>query len=78
MSAPGLFRTIRQSFAAIADWRSERGQISLAEALMSGLALFGLKYPSWLKFDEADPAEAVIRATLRTLYGVGRAPCDTQ
>jgi hypothetical protein len=45
---------------------------------MSGLAMFGLKYPSLLKFDEAYQAEAVIRANLKMLYGVERAPCETQ
>lgn len=78
LSAPGLLRTIRQSFEAITDHRSERCPISLPDALMSGLAMFGLKYPSLLKFDEAYQAEAVIRANLKTLYGVERAPCDTQ
>jgi hypothetical protein len=45
---------------------------------MSGLAVFGLKYPSLLKFDEAYQNEEVIRANLKSLYGVGHAPCDTQ
>ncbi len=78
LSAPGLWDTIRQSFEAVTDPRSERCQISLPDALMSGLALFGLKYPSLLKFDEASQAEAVLRANLKMLYGVVRAPCDTQ
>lgn len=78
LSAPGLLSTIRQSFEAIVDPRSAGRHISLPDALMSGLAVFGLKYPSLLKFDEAYQAEAVIRANLRMLYGVVRAPCDTQ
>ncbi len=78
LSAPGLLDTIRQSFEAVGDPRSERCQISLPDALMSGLALFGLKYPSLLKFDEAYQAEAVLRANLKMRYGVVRAPCDTQ
>jgi Transposase DDE domain. len=44
---------------------------------MSGLAVFGLKYPSLLNFDEGRN-EAVIRHNLHTLYGVEQAPCDTQ
>jgi hypothetical protein len=36
-----------------------------------------LKYPSLLKFDEAY-RDGVIRHNLKTLYGVERAPCDTQ
>lgn len=77
LSAPGLLKTIRQSFEAIPDHRSPRSQIALSDALMAGLAMFGLKYPSLLKFDEAY-REGVIRANLKTLYGVERAPCDTQ
>lgn len=77
LSAPGLLKTIRQSFEAIPDHRSPRSPIALSDALMAGLAMFGLKYPSLLKFDEAY-REGVIRANLKTLYGVERAPCDTQ
>lgn len=77
LSAPGLLNTIREHFNQIIDHRSERSDIPLADALMSGLAVFGLKYPSLLKFDEAN-SEGVIRHNLNTLYGVDRAPCDTQ
>ena len=77
LSAPGLLKTIRQSFASVPDPRSSRSEIALSDALMAGLAVFGLKYPSLLKFDEAS-REDVIRHNLKTLYGVERAPCDTQ
>jgi hypothetical protein len=77
LSAPGLLRSIRSTFDQIPDHRSGPYQFSLADALMSGLALFGFKYPSLLKFDE-QRNEAVIRHNLRTLYGVDQAPCDTQ
>ncbi len=43
---------------------------------MSGLALFGLKFPSLLAFDE-DREKEVIKHNLRTLYHVKKAPCDT-
>ena len=77
LSAPGLLSTVRKSFDSIADLRREGSPIPLAEALMSGLAVFSLKYPSMLQFDRqrSDPAEA---HNLRTLYGVEQAPCDTQ
>jgi hypothetical protein len=77
LSAPGLLKTIRHSFAKVVDHRREASPIGLSDALMSGLAVFGLKYPSLLKFDEARN-EAVIRSNLQSLYGVGQAPCDTQ
>lgn len=77
LSAPGLLQTVRQSFAAITEPGQGRSEISLTDALMSGLAVFGLKYPSLLQFDEGRN-EAIIRANLKTLYGVECAPCDTQ
>ena len=43
---------------------------------MSGLAIFGLKFPSLLEFDESQEEE-VIKYNLKTLYGVVDAPCDT-
>jgi hypothetical protein len=76
LSAPGLLQTIRQAFEAVPEHRHARNEIPLADALMSGLAVFGLKYPSLLKFDEAYH-DGVIRHNLQTLYGVERAPCDT-
>ena len=44
---------------------------------MWGLAVFGLKYPALLKFDE-ERQEASVRHNLSSLYGVECAPCDTQ
>ncbi|MGF1615317.1 MAG: hypothetical protein ACFCVA_15800 [Gammaproteobacteria bacterium] len=43
LSAPGLLKTIRQSFAAIPDHRHERSEISLTDALMSGWLHAGLE-----------------------------------
>jgi len=77
LSASGLLGTARKSFDTIADPRRAGSPISLADALMSGVAVFSLKYASLLQYDRQrrDPAEA---HNLRTLYGVKRAPCDTQ
>jgi len=63
LSAPGLLKTIRQSFASVPDPRGSRAEIALGDALMAGLAVFGLKYPSLLKFDEAS-REDVLRHNL--------------
>jgi len=43
---------------------------------MSGLAVFGLKFPSLLQFDRS-LSEDTIRHNLGTLYGVDNAPSDT-
>jgi len=43
---------------------------------MSGLAIFGLKFPSLLQFEE-NKAEPFIRRNLKNLYHVQHAPSDT-
>lgn len=78
LSAPGLLQTIRESFTAISDHRrTGRTETSLVDALMSGLAVFGLKYPSLLQFDQASRKKRICH-NLKTLYGVEQVPCDTQ
>ena len=76
LSAPGLLRGVRRSFDKLEDPVSAR-RFSLSDCLMSGLAVFGLKYPSLLQFDRDARTDEVVRANLKTLYGVERAPCDT-
>lgn len=75
LSIEGLLREVRREFAQVPDALGH--DITLVDYLMSGLALFGLKYPSLLQFEHDRQAEAT-RANLRTLYGVERAPCDTR
>ncbi len=75
LSAEGLLRTARQVFAAIPD--APGNDIALVDHLLSGLALFGLKYPSVLQFEQ-DCREASTRANLKALYGIERAPSDTR
>ncbi len=77
LSAPGLLATIGTRFRRVPDHRSGNRSVGLSDALMSGLAVFGLKCPSLLQFDQRcrEPAEA---HNLRTLYGVEQVPCDTQ
>jgi hypothetical protein len=48
LSAPGLLKTLQSCFQKIADHRPGKVEITLVDALMSGLAVFGLKYPSLL------------------------------
>ena len=74
LSIQSLLTEARRCFAAIPD-PIEDG-IPLVNHLMSGLALFGLKYPSLLQFDKDRESETK-RANLNTLYGIKRAPCDT-
>ncbi len=73
-----LLSLVRETFKSITDHRqTTKCRIPLVDALMSGLAVFALKFPSLLKFDE-QRQEKHIRHNLETLYGVKEAPCDTQ
>ncbi|VFN01149.1 MAG: hypothetical protein BECKG1743D_GA0114223_102561, partial [Candidatus Kentron sp. G] len=74
LSAPALLSEARRCFEKIPD--NVSNTIPLADHLMSGLALFGFKYPSLLQFDK-DRSSETIQANLRALYGIERAPSDT-
>lgn len=78
LSAPGLLHSMRQAFSRVKDPLAGRArQYHLTDCLMSGLAVFGLKCPSLLDFDEKRRDDVVCH-NLKTLYGVQQAPCDTQ
>jgi len=77
LSAPSLLATIRQTFHSLSDPRTGPTTISLPDALMSGLAVFGLKCPSLLQFDQ-QRGDPIVEHNLHTLYGVKQVPCDTQ
>ena len=75
LSADSLFRWVRSRFDCIGDSRSGSVDISLGDALMSAFAMFSLKDPSLLAFDErrCDPND-----NFRTIYGIDHVPSDTQ
>lgn len=75
LSAPELLKCVCHCFEQINDPKASRG-VTLSDCLMSGLALFGLKYPSLLQFDQHNN-EALIQSNLRSLYGIAKAPSDT-
>ena len=75
LSAPGLLKAARHSFSKIEDNKVSRS-IELTDCLMSGLAVFGLKYPSLLQFEQSSH-KSRIRSNLRSLYGIPQAPSDT-
>ena len=72
LSADALFALLRTGFAPIADHRPGKPDISLTDALMSAFAMFSLKSPSLLAFDQERP-----EGNLQRVYGIGRVPCDT-
>ena len=75
LSADALFRCIHQVFQDIPDPRTGRPTISLPDALMSGLAMFALKDPSMLAFDQR---RRVDEENLRMIFHVENVPCDTR
>lgn len=76
LSIPGMLKQVHRAFGKIVD-TCKGSDYALIDVLMSGLAVFWLKYPSLLKFDEKR-TEPKIRANLASLFGVKQAPCDTQ
>ena len=74
LSASGLFRLVHAGFEKITDFRADNQNISMLDALMSAFAMFSLKDPSLLAFDERRTAEG----NLKRLYGIKTIPCDTQ
>jgi hypothetical protein len=75
LNADALFGQIHTQFDKVADPRSGKVKIVIADAIMSAFAMFSLKDPSLLAFDkrrkEGDP-------NLKRVYNIERAPCDTQ
>lgn len=80
LSAKGMLAKVRSIFENIPDTlkssRGVRSKISLADCLMSALAVFGLKFPSLLQFDQHCD-EDIVRHNLQTLYQLANAPDDT-
>jgi hypothetical protein len=80
LSAKGMLQKIHSIFQKIPeppkDNRGLKTKIPLADCLMSGLAIFGLKIPSLLQFDESS-ADATVKHNLKTLYQVKQTPSDT-
>ncbi len=74
LNADALFATMRVGFNKIKDQRPGKVQHSLADTLMAGFAMFSLKDPSLLAFDERRFAEP---HNLKTIYGMSSIPCDT-
>jgi hypothetical protein len=72
LSADALFHLVRSGFTNIPDPRCTDVDISLADTLMSGFAMFSLKAPSLLAFDK-ERAEG----NLHTIYRIQHVPCDT-
>ena len=74
LNSDALFSTMKTGFEKIEDHRPGNVQHSLGDTLMAGFAMFSLKDPSLLAFDERRYRGP---HNLMTIYGMGSIPCDT-
>ena len=74
LSADALLGVVRAEFEQVPDQRAENASLALADALMSGYALFALKAPSLLAFEERRTTDR----NLHPIFKIGQVPCDTQ
>lgn len=74
LSASGLFRLLRSGFEKVRDHRQGEVRVSLADTLMSAFAIFSLKDPSLLAFDERRATDG----NLKRVYSLEQVPSDTQ
>jgi hypothetical protein len=75
LSADALYRLVRSTFRAVPDSRSAAAEIPIGDALMAGFAVFALKAPSLLAFDDQRRND---EANLKSLFGIQHVPSDTQ
>ena len=73
LSADPLIRQIRDRAEQLPDARHREGDYSVADAVMSAVAMFALKDPSLLAFQERRNDE-----NMKNLFRIKQVPCDTQ
>jgi hypothetical protein len=72
LSADALFRLVHTGFDHLPDYRPADVDMALPDVLLSACAMFSLKAPSLLAFDQ-ERAEGKVH----TISGIQRVPCDT-
>ena len=75
LSVEGLHQLVRLGFDK-ENLPILQSNVSWKDCMMSGLAIFGLKFPSLLKFEE-EKLQPFTRHNLKKLYHVNFAPSDT-
>lgn len=78
LTASSLIKAVYGKFLKIPDSRSfdRKPKIALIDHLMTGLAIFGLKFPSLLQYDRKRK-DLEIESNLKNLYYVQAPPSDT-
>jgi len=76
LSGDGLIELFYQFFQTVVDHRGPNTTIRLENALQSGFALFALKFPSLLKFEEERKERGM--SNLTNIFLVDQVPSDTQ
>lgn len=74
LSADALYRNLHQTFQHVPDPRTANTSIRLPDALMSGLAMFALKDPSLLSFDQRRQHD---EKNLQMIFHIQHVPADT-
>jgi hypothetical protein len=69
-----LLALVREDFKKVSDTRADKTKISLDDALMSALAMFLLKDPSLLAFDNR---RSKIPENLHAIFGIKNIPFDS-
>ena len=80
LSARALLELTREEFKKINPRvlaKRRNKPIELVDCLMSGLAIFSLKFPSLLQFEEQTKQAGLIKKNLKTLYQIEQVPSDT-
>lgn len=81
LSAKGLLGLVREECKNIHPPRSlakrSATPIELVDCIMSGLAIFSMKFPSLLQFEEQYNQGGMTKRNLRTLYQIDQVPSDT-
>lgn len=70
-----LISDLRARFDDFTDRRAKNSSIPLTDILISGYAMFFLKYPSLLQFETQNPIE---KDNLRNLFSIGKTCNDSQ
>lgn len=79
LSIKGLLELVHNKFSSVKEINNGRSnKISSVDCLMSGLALFSLKFPSLLKFDTSKAEDKTLVHNLKKLFKINIPISDTQ